>query len=78
MRSYAETTDCRRRMLLGYLGEQVEDPCGYCDSCDAATSTVRKWTDKTGRTDQAGRTDGETMDHPEFGTGTVMSSEPDG
>ena len=38
MRGYAETTDCRRRLLLGYFGEQVVDPCGHCDSCEAGTA----------------------------------------
>lgn len=33
MRVYAETTDCRRRLLLGYFGEHRE-PCGRCDNCD--------------------------------------------
>ena len=35
MRAYADTTDCRRRLLLGYFGEQLPDPCGNCDNCDA-------------------------------------------
>ncbi|MEU1056667.1 RecQ family ATP-dependent DNA helicase [Streptomyces sp. NPDC005876] len=34
-RSYAETTGCRRRFLLGYFGEEYEPPCGNCDGCDA-------------------------------------------
>jgi ATP-dependent DNA helicase RecQ len=38
MRAYAETTDCRRRLLLGYLGEDFPDPCGHCDNCRAGTS----------------------------------------
>ena len=38
MRGYAETTDCRRRLLLGYFGEQLVDPCGHCDNCEAGTA----------------------------------------
>lgn len=33
MRGYSETTDCRRRFLLGYFGDSVPIPCGACDNC---------------------------------------------
>ena len=33
MRGYAETTECRRQFLLGYFGEQLDEPCGNCDNC---------------------------------------------
>ncbi|MFF7335328.1 RecQ family ATP-dependent DNA helicase [Streptomyces sp. NPDC090306] len=33
MRGYAETSDCRRRFLLGYFGETVPVPCGACGNC---------------------------------------------
>ncbi|MGW1880257.1 RecQ family ATP-dependent DNA helicase [Streptomyces sp. NPDC001975] len=33
MRGYCETTDCRRRFLLGYFGESVPVPCGACGNC---------------------------------------------
>jgi ATP-dependent DNA helicase RecQ len=36
MRGYAETTDCRRRFLLGYFGDSVPVPCGACDHCTRA------------------------------------------
>ncbi len=35
MRGYAEVRDCRREYLLNYFGEEVDDPCGYCDNCEA-------------------------------------------
>ncbi|UCD25228.1 MAG: ATP-dependent DNA helicase RecQ, partial [Gemmatimonadota bacterium] len=33
MRHYVRTAKCRRRVVLGYLGEDVET-CSGCDSCD--------------------------------------------
>jgi ATP-dependent DNA helicase RecQ len=30
---YCETTECRRRVLLGYFGEKRTEPCGNCDTC---------------------------------------------
>jgi ATP-dependent DNA helicase RecQ len=33
MTDFAEATTCRRRVLLGYLGEQLEHDCGNCDVC---------------------------------------------
>ncbi|OQR63949.1 recombinase RecQ [Streptomyces maremycinicus] len=38
MRGYAETTDCRRRFLLGYFGESVPVPCGACGNCRGPVS----------------------------------------
>ncbi len=35
MRGYAEVQDCRREYLLNYFGEELDDPCGACDNCDA-------------------------------------------
>ncbi|MEG3640240.1 DNA helicase RecQ [Magnetococcus sp. PR-3] len=31
--AFCETTECRRKALLNYFGEQREEPCGNCDSC---------------------------------------------
>jgi ATP-dependent DNA helicase RecQ len=76
MRGYAETTDCRRRLLLGYFGEQRVDPCGHCDSCEAGTA---RRADPEG--DAAAAEEGlptrTTVRHPLWGEGVVMSTEPD-
>jgi ATP-dependent DNA helicase RecQ len=70
MRGYAETTGCRRQFLLGYFGEQLSEPCGNCDTCNAGT------THRLG-----GCADGFAVNcvvrHSEWGHGMVMSTEQD-
>jgi len=41
MREYAETSGCRREMLLRYLGDEYQGPCNNCDNCDASTGAPR-------------------------------------
>ncbi len=38
MRGYAGTDGCRRQFLLGYLGEDLPEPCSHCDACAAAAA----------------------------------------
>jgi ATP-dependent DNA helicase RecQ len=57
MRGYSETTDCRRRFLLGYFGDSVPVPCGACDNCTGpvtkpASALRRKRSWDTGRPDK--------------------------
>ncbi len=33
MLAFCEQTACRRQSLLGYFGEQRDEPCGNCDTC---------------------------------------------
>jgi ATP-dependent DNA helicase RecQ len=35
IRGYAEGVACRRRFLLSYFGEDLSEPCGHCDNCNA-------------------------------------------
>jgi superfamily II DNA helicase RecQ len=38
MRQYLETSGCRWRAILNYLGEPREENCGHCDNCAAGRS----------------------------------------
>ena len=33
MLGYCEVTGCRRKVLLGYFSDALEQPCGNCDNC---------------------------------------------
>ncbi|SOD95180.1 RecQ family ATP-dependent DNA helicase [Blastococcus haudaquaticus] len=73
MRGYAETTECRRQFLLGYFGEQLDEPCGNCDTCSAGTAQH-----------VPGPDDHDTpfpvempVEHSEWGAGVVMRVEDD-
>jgi ATP-dependent DNA helicase RecQ len=67
MRRYAETTDCRRRFLLGYFGQRLPRRCGNCDTCDAGTSTDVQ-------PDNEEFPVGGTVRHAEWGDGVVVAT----
>jgi ATP-dependent DNA helicase RecQ len=76
MRGYAETTDCRRRLLLGYFGEQLVDPCGHCDTCEAGTARAADPEADAAAADE-GLDTRTRVRHVEWGDGVVMATEPD-
>jgi ATP-dependent DNA helicase RecQ len=40
MLAFAESTHCRRQILLLYFNEQMQKPCGYCDVCEAPPEQI--------------------------------------
>ena len=71
MRGYAETTGCRRQLLLGYFGEHLADPCGNCDACESGRVRVQP---AVGEGDFSVHDD---VQHGDWGHGVVMSIEED-
>ena len=76
MRSYAETSGCRRRFLLGYFGEQLDEPCGDCDTCTSGTAFEDEQTTAQASPDEPYPPEARVV-HAEWGEGTVMSVEDD-
>jgi ATP-dependent DNA helicase RecQ len=71
VREYAEATGCRRRHLLGYFGEQRDEACGHCDTCERGTAQEHVPTDDDGLTSST------PVRHPKWGDGVVLSTEDD-
>jgi ATP-dependent DNA helicase RecQ len=42
MQEYADSSACRRQMLLRYFGDDFDGPCNNCDNCAAATAGTRR------------------------------------
>jgi ATP-dependent DNA helicase RecQ len=76
MRGYAETTECRRQFLLGYFGEQLDEPCGNCDSdtCSGTPEERAAAADARAHTPFPVET---AVEHAEWGNGVVMRVEDD-
>ena len=71
MRGYAETTGCRRQYLLAYFGEQRDEPCGNCDTCEAGSAHEQPDADSSPFALQA------RVEHTQWGEGLVMRYEGD-
>ncbi|HEY0166471.1 MAG TPA: RecQ family ATP-dependent DNA helicase [Jatrophihabitans sp.] len=67
VRRYAETGDCRRRLLLQLLGEDRVDPCSHCDNCDAGTSST---------VEHQPFALSQRVEHAQWGIGVVQQYEP--
>ncbi|PPF83731.1 recombinase RecQ [Pseudoclavibacter sp. RFBJ3] len=75
MRAYAEETQCRRRVLLDYFGVDGPERCGNCDGCERREDTSDAQADSV--TADAPLAIDETVEHREWGAGTVISVEED-
>ena len=71
MRAYAETTGCRRQLVLAYFGETLEEPCGHCDTCEAGTAEEQADAGDSPFPVQSNVT------HASWGSGIVMRYEGD-
>ncbi|MBT2533041.1 ATP-dependent DNA helicase RecQ [Arthrobacter sp. ISL-48] len=85
MRGYAETDGCRRQFLLGYFGENLQQPCGNCDSC-ADSASLDSGGPTAGKNDDGGPATAAAAEpfplqsavvHNEWGPGLVMRHEDD-
>ncbi|NQX13588.1 ATP-dependent DNA helicase RecQ [Microbacteriaceae bacterium VKM Ac-2855] len=72
MRGYAETPQCRRRVLLDYFGVEAAEWCGNCDGCERRGDAVVP--EPIGVASV--RVDDE-VHHTAWGDGTVISVEDD-
>ncbi|KQS66717.1 recombinase RecQ [Modestobacter sp. Leaf380] len=76
MRAFADTTGCRRQFLLGYFGEELDGPCGNCDTCTAGSA--QQAAEQRAHDPAAGTFPVDTpVEHAEWGPGVVMRDEGD-
>jgi ATP-dependent DNA helicase RecQ len=75
MQEYAETTRCRRQFLLGYFGEQLDEPCGNCDTCESGSA--QRWMEGHAAGAEEAFPPSSRVAHESWGAGTVMHSDAD-
>src|SRR4051794_35995181 len=75
MRGYADTTECRRQFLLGYFGEQLDEPCGNCDNDTRADASPQE-PPAAEHVDSPFEVE-TPVEHTEWGAGVVMRVEDD-
>lgn len=75
MRAYAEETQCRRRVLLDYFGVDGPEWCGNCDGCERREHTPDARAECVPA--DAPLAIDESVEHREWGAGTVVSVEED-
>ena len=42
MQEYADSSACRRQIILRYFGDDLNEPCNNCDNCESAKGAGRK------------------------------------
>lgn len=75
IRAYAETSHCRRRILLDYFGVEGARWCGNCDRCEQRDASAAS--DADAGIDDAPLSVDVRVAHREWGAGTVTSVDPD-
>lgn len=47
MKTYLQTNRCRKKVILEYFDEDLEEECGFCDNCCGVKQTTLETTHKT-------------------------------